>query len=253
MGMTHSAIAVQQRQTHQTRIDGVDVWWILAEAVTSDASCSPDRSLRWWSEHPALAPEERERVARFGHVADAWAFAAARIQLRAMLAHALEGVEPHEVPIVVNQRGKPCLADPDGPAFNVTHTVDLNVQGGWRALVAVALASSDISAVGIDVERVDRFHGANLVERFFTEGERAELAALAPELLPERRAVLWTCKEAFVKATGTGIAGQFGNFEMSLDPGPSLRRSPPGEHRVWRFSAIEVPPDFRASLVVGRA
>lgn len=251
--MTDAAPEVRQQQVHQTRIDGVDVWWILAEGATADTSDLRDGSLRWWLEHPTLAPDERERVARFGHVADAWAFAAARIQLRAMLAHALEGVQPHEVPIVVNQRGKPCLADRDGPAFNVTHTVDLNMQGGWRALVAVALASSDISAVGIDAERVDRFHGANLVERFFTEGERAELAALAPELLPERRAVLWTCKEAFVKATGTGIAGQFGNFEVSLGSEPSLRRSPPGERRAWRFSAIEVPPDFRASLVVGRA
>ena len=250
--MTHSAITVRQRQAHQTRIDGVDVRWLLAEGTSAETSPSAEERLSWWSAHPALSADERERISRFGHVADAWAFAAARIQIRAMLAQALGGMQPHEVPIVLDQRGKPRLADRDGPAFNLTHTVDLNVPGGWRALVAVALAGTGISAVGIDAERIERFTGANLVERFFSEGERTELATVASELLPERRAVLWTCKEAFVKATGTGIAGQFGNFEVSVGREPRLLRAPADEHRSWRFSAIEVPPEFRASLVVGR-
>lgn len=253
--VTMPGATVRQLESHQTCVEGVDVWWCLAEAAESggsEAEALPAQPLRWWLEHPALSPDERLRVSRFAHSADAWAFAAARIELRAMLSRVLGDVPAEKVPIEVGARGKPGLVGRVGPAFNLTHTVDLSAATGWRALVAVAVGGAGVSAVGIDVERVDRFSQASLVERFFTDGERHALAKVAPGLQPAHRAALWTCKEAFVKATGTGIAGQFGNFEVSVGDDVRLVRWQTDDGTSWRFNAIDVPTQFRAFLVAGR-
>ncbi len=71
--------------------------------------------------------------------------------------------------------------------------------------------------VGVDVEH----EGATAFPDFdavaLSDAERAALYALPPERWPETRAGYWVRKEAFVKATGTGL---------SLDPRTICFESP---------------------------
>ena len=117
---------------------------------------------------------------------------AARALLRRTLAPAA-GADPADLRFAYTAAGKPALAG--GPEFSLAHSGD-------HALVAVAFGA----AVGADLERI-RAEPARppSVERYFSEPERAELAALDEEARRRRFFDLWTLKEAYLKATGEGV------------------------------------------------
>src|SRR5262249_39201341 len=143
-----------------------------------------------------LPAQEAERFAALNRDARTIAVRA-RITLRQVLGRRL-AVAPADVPIVEGDGAKPTLAGQE-LEFNVAHTDGL-------AVIAVAHV-----AVGVDVERVeaiapDEFD--DLVAFVLTERELEELVRLPEQ---ERLAAyyrVWTRKEAFVKATGEGIAGR---------------------------------------------
>ncbi|MCB5183198.1 4'-phosphopantetheinyl transferase superfamily protein [Streptomyces antimicrobicus] len=73
--------------------------------------------------------------------------------------------------------------------------------------------------------------------------ERAQLTALAPEARPVAFTRCWTRKEAYVKGTGTGLAG--GAAHIFLGCGPSPAR-PPG----WTLYDIAAGAGFAAACAV---
>ncbi len=139
-----------------------------------------------------LAPVERARAGRFAHPEDARRFSVAHGWLRHVLGAAC-GLAPADVRLAPGP-GKPRLEAPGGVHFNLSHAGDL-------ALVAVADRE-----VGVDVEQLDR--GPTALEAVDVACAPAEADALAA-LAPAERAVafleLWTAKEAYLKATGTGL------------------------------------------------
>ena len=89
-----------------------------------------------------LSEEERARSAKFHFEGDRRNFIARRSLLRAILGHYLR-IEPSQVSLAYEERGKPRLAGPDSPAplhFNCSHSRDL-------ALCAV----SRFAPLGLDV------------------------------------------------------------------------------------------------------
>jgi 4'-phosphopantetheinyl transferase len=100
-----------------------------------------------------------------------------------------------------------------GIAFNLSHS------GGW-SVVAVARGRR----VGVDVEEVRSVaERESIVARFFSARERADLAALPGPLRHDAFFRIWTCKEACIKALGTGLATPLDRFSVAVDP-----REPPG-------------------------
>jgi len=145
-----------------------------------------------------LAPDERERAARFRFARDRNRFIAARGLLRAMLGRYL-GIDPAELRFAYGPNGKPELAGSlahPGLQFNVAHSENL-------ALFAFSRAGN----VGVDLEWIRPLDDAEeLAARFFSPGECALLRQH-----PEDRQIgaffdFWTRKEAWLKATGEGIA-----------------------------------------------
>lgn len=192
--------------------------------------------------HATLDAAEQDAAARFRFEADRRAYIAAHALARAMLAEA-GGLPAPAFRFLRGPQGKPEL-DPAHNLpwlrFSLSHT---------SSLVACALAAED--DIGLDVEDLSRREaGPGLAERYFAPSEAALLAAL-PQ--PARHAAflrIWTLKEAYVKATGEGIATGLDSFGFTLDP-PCLAFAPGGTAR-WRVMQWQPTPGHILAMALRR-
>ncbi len=195
-----------------------------------------------------LAPDERERAARFHFDVHRRRFTAGRGLLRRLLGRLLDA--PAEALVFrYGEKGKPELALPPGDPgaglrFNLSHSAN-------GALVAVTRGST----VGADLEWLRPLDDADaLVERFFHPAERRVFAGVPPK---ERLACFyagWTRKEAYVKARGDGLSLPTTEFEVVLAPGEPARlvgfEREPGEVGRWSFAAFEPARSFLGAVAV---
>ena len=176
-----------------------------------------------------LSDDERVRAARFRFEADCSAFAAAHAGLRALLGP-MVSCAPHALRFAASVNGKPYLDHTGRCAavqFSISHT---------RGCVGIALAGC---AVGVDVER--RRPIPDLIDVARTAFAREGHAALVARSEWAARAALfyryWTLGEAFIKATGEGIAQDLTSFAFTEEGAPALTRVSAGWGPVerWRF------------------
>jgi 4'-phosphopantetheinyl transferase len=176
-----------------------------------------------------LSEDEGERCARYRQHADRARFAETRRALRSLLAGRL-GISAAAVAFAQGQHGKPLLA---GGAlhFNVSHS-------GRYALIAL---SAD-TPVGIDLERIDHERPVlELAQRYFSPQEYA--ACRADPALFYR---LWCCKEAVVKAWGSGLDDVLPAVQEGADGyAISLHGLARADTRAWRIAA---PDGYEAAL-----
>jgi 4'-phosphopantetheinyl transferase len=188
-----------------------------------------------------LSDDERERAERFGFAADREVFTITRATLRALLGCYL-GLKPRQVELVSGPNGKPTLAGID-PAlrFNVSHS-------GGIAMLALTRGRR----VGIDVEEIQPdFPYREVAPRVFTPRERAALDALPADRQAATFFYAWTCKEAYVKARGTGLFLDPEAFSVSLPPAePALLdvAEDPAEASRWELATLVPLEGFTAAV-----
>jgi len=191
----------------------VDVWWADVE---HGPPCQP------W-----LSAEERARVERLVMERDrrqrARSFAFTRLVLRDLL-----GREPE---LLREPDGKPYLPGRE-VAFNLSHS---------HHLAVLAVGPSEL---GVDVEWMGRdVEFLTLARRFFARPEWEWLDLQADPREPFYR--IWTRKEAYIKALGTGLRHPLDAFCV-LDGLTDLA----GQALEWRLQDLELPiPDYRSALV----
>ena len=192
-----------------------------------------------------LSPDERARADRFRSPAARHRFVRCRATLR-LLVHAYGGSEsPATVMFAHSPFGKPLLvaAATRSPLhFNVSHT---------SGMAVFALASA--GPIGIDVERIHEMPDRDrLAARCFGVSERAQLTALPAPARALGFFQGWTRKEAFIKATGVGLACSLDDVEVSLGPGvpPRFLRVPGavGAERAWSLHAFDPAPGYTAAV-----
>jgi 4'-phosphopantetheinyl transferase len=197
--------------------------------------------------HALLEPAEQARAARFHREADRHAYIAAHALTRRMLSEA-GGLAPTDWRFIEGAAGKPELAPTHGLPrlrFNLSHT---------RNLAACAVTCTD--DVGLDVEDLERREAAEgIAERFFAPSEAAFIAALPREQRHEAFLRIWTLKEAFVKATGEGIAMGLDSFGFTLGRAPALAFAPEsaGPVPAWRFLQLQPTPATILAVALRRA
>ncbi|MFC1607191.1 4'-phosphopantetheinyl transferase family protein [Candidatus Latescibacterota bacterium] len=141
-----------------------------------------------------LTTEEQEKAERFVHEKNRRRFVLARSTLRHLLGDYLNK-SPSQIDLQYSPTGKPHLCN--DLFFNISHSADTAVMGFCKD-----------REVGIDMECLDSrkcFDGT--IQRYFTEEEKEALLSEKDE--EARRALFlkyWTFKEAYVKATGKGLA-----------------------------------------------
>lgn len=186
-----------------------------------------------------LSTEERQRAERFAHEATRLQFIAARANLRLLLSRYLNR-SPMNLALAVSSTGKPTLATGE-MCFNVSHSEGIAVY-----------AFTARTEVGVDVERVRPYpNHLELAQRFFHPVEFQALARLPEREREEAFFRLWTCKEAFLKATGLGLSGGLERVRLSVHP-ESPRVITLDEQPVsdWQVTGFELDHGFVAAVVL---
>jgi 4'-phosphopantetheinyl transferase len=164
---------------------------------------------------PWLRDDERKHAARLMRPQDHQQFVVCRGLLRKLLE--AYGVAPaQQIEFVLGPHQKPRLHERHGAGqweFNLSHA-------GGMAVFALTRARS----VGVDVEDLRHIQDADqIVEQQFAPDERAAYESLNPRKRPRAFAALWTRKEAFLKALGTGLHHPLNSFAMNVDPDEPAR------------------------------
>jgi 4'-phosphopantetheinyl transferase len=195
---------------------------------------------------PALAAtldrDEQTRAARLRVAAARSRFVVGRAFLRDVLARYL-AIPPAAVTLAYGPKGKPALASPEAPLrFNLSHSHDV-------AVCAVAARRE----LGVDVERVREVAADRIAARYFSPRERALVGALEGAAAGRAFFRLWTCKEAYLKAVGTGVSRPLAEVEIGPDDGPEPRlaiRDQPEESDRWSLRALALDAEHAAALAV---
>jgi 4'-phosphopantetheinyl transferase len=193
----------------------IEVW-----TVTLDKTHVP----QWPLLGNVLGEDERARAARFVFDRHRRGYVAAHALKRLMLS-AIGGMPPQFWTFETTRVGKPRIGPMHGPSFNLSRSEGL-----------VACAVSQDLEVGIDVEPVNRNAPFELARRHFTAEENRWINSLPQPERPLGFFRVWTLKEAYIKATGRGLAQPLHDFTFSFDPlRVSFHNRALGDSQMWHF------------------
>ncbi len=193
-----------------------------------------------------LTPDELHRAQRFRFRKDRDRFVAARGLLRAILGRYLNA-EPARLLFSYGPNGKPYLSkttNGTGLSFNLSRRDDL-------ALYAITRGRE----VGIDLERIrDDLEPEKIAKHFFSPHEIAALQETPAHRRCEMFFTYWTCKEAFIKALGTGLTFPLNQFDVV----PTTNRpevllsieKDPREAARWSLRSLPSGSGYSAALAV---
>lgn len=157
-----------------------------------------------------LSDAERNRVRRFRFVKDQYLSLASKQLLRWALARAAQ-CPPESLVFASGEHGKPYLPHHPDIHFNLSHTDD--------TVVLAVSHSMQVDRIGVDVEKLDPKRGSyKLAKRFFSADETTQLLCCTPWETQGAECFnqLWTLKESFIKAMGTGLSMSLRKFSFDL-------------------------------------
>ena len=189
-----------------------------------------------------LSADEQARVDRIRLEAAAQEFIVGRGTTRELLAAEL-GCAPGELAFGTGKHGKPHLVPPSRDlAFNLSHS------GGF-----CALALGRFSRIGVDIEALRPTVG-DLAKSVFTPREAALYESI-PQ--PDRMRAFfraWVAKEAYLKATGDGLAGGLKSLEVELTELSEIRPlaicGDAAEPRLWQFQGFNVSDTIVGAVAI---
>ena len=194
-----------------------------------------------------LCPTEKARAARL-KVAKARAqFIITRAVLRQLLANYL-GIAPRALAFTEGPGGKPALSSDwrqKRIEFNVSHAADY-------ALLALGLGNR----LGVDIESVKRqVDYRALANRFFSAAEQEAFKKLPAGAACAAFYRVWSRKEAFLKATGQGLAGGLAGFSVPLGETLVQTGAPSATDTGsdWFIYNVIAPPGYQTALVADKA
>jgi 4'-phosphopantetheinyl transferase len=194
----------------------------------------------------SLSEDEVIRAGRFRYEQDKNRFISARGILRLILADYLS-LEPGALRFEYEKEGKPRLRSITGQEdiqFNLSHSEGLALYVFTRGCEA-----------GVDLERIRNFpEMEQIVEQFFSAGERALFGALPSDGKQKPFFNWWTRKEALTKATGKGLSYPLRGIDFpSIDDKSTGSLKKPGyEGKQTKWSIWDVQPteDYAGAVVV---
>lgn len=159
-----------------------------------------------------------------------------------------DAVDPQSIRFAAETHGKPYVTQPElaKQPFNVAHT---------DGLVMCGIGDSAHELVGVDVERLDRRTDPGLAKRYFS---KPEIEFLNSQQTDQSRRFaflrIWTLKESFIKAIGTGLQTPLADFAFSnIDSDtPTIRMLNPNleSNQQWKFYSFFPRDGFVAAVAV---
>lgn len=207
----------------------VHVWFCQPQLIKDKSKLSEYESL--------LSEQETERYHRFHFDKDRHSYLVSHALLRQSLSR-YSDVHASQWQFLNNEHGKPQLSPSSmlpGVYFNLTHT------SGMSACVVTLK-----KLCGIDAEHIHRKNDLKSVaQRMFAD---EEVAQLKDDTINQQFYRLWTLREAYVKALGTGLAGSSKKFYFDIDRGDfcvrlNRQNSSYDKDEDWHFRLYEPTPD----------
>lgn len=192
-----------------------------------------------------LSDDEMKRAERFHFERDRLRFITARGVLRLILRQYL-GSDARDVRFTYGLNGKPSLAGEQEHrlCFNVSHSRDL-----------VLYAFAYDLKIGVDVEYIDHDRAIeHIVERFYSPAEISAFKSLPADKQHDAFFTYWTCKEAYLKAEGTGLSFGLDKVEVSLTPDRHAAlagiNGDAEKAALWSLQTLDAAPEYAAALAV---
>jgi 4'-phosphopantetheinyl transferase len=193
-----------------------------------------------------LSADEWTRADRFHFNQDKEHFIVGRGLLRTILGR-YQNSPPADLQFCYGSYGKPGLVTSENQptlCFNLSHSHGLVLYGFTLH-----------RAIGVDLEYIRPIPDLEqIVERFFSASEQAVFAQLPPhqQLLSFFQG--WTCKEAYLKATGEGLTQPLQQIEVSMIPGTPARLLRAIDNRQsifsWSLRLLEPGDSFMVAITV---
>ena len=193
-----------------------------------------------------LSPDEKARAERFYFERDRNRYIFGRGILRVLVGSYLQ-VEASKITFVYGPHGKPAIESMHSNKtlqFNLAHSNEWAVYAfGWD------------QPLGIDLEHIRPMPDVDdLAERFFSATESALIHSLADEQKWETFFTIWTCKEAFLKASGSGLTSPLNQFEVSPKASGGMRLTSisgnPKPAARWRVEIFKPIADYQSAIAV---
>jgi 4'-phosphopantetheinyl transferase len=165
----------------------------------------------------------------------------ARSYLRRILSLYLD-IPPEKIEFGYASLGKPHIIGAK-LEFNLSHSEGLAVYG-----------IGTVHPIGIDIEHTRSLPVVELVNRFFSPTERDIFHALPPTLHQAAFFHAWTQKEAYLKASGTGLHTPLDRIEVSIDPRtlPQILNITEGNNPIgdWHLEGLNLPTNYTGAVAI---
>lgn len=147
-----------------------------------------------------VSTSRQNQIKKYVNLEDAYRSLLGEVLTRAVICKYLN-YPNEEIQFEKNEYGKPLLAENHGFSFNVSHSGEF---------VVIIFGSG---LLGIDIEEVTTID-LTIAERFFSWEEHEDLMNKAVEQRLDYFYDLWTLKESFIKALGTGLSRPLNSFSI---------------------------------------
>ena len=206
----------------------------------------------WWAHPAAVTPGllnllddvEQTRFEGYRREVDKQRFLTGRALIRGVVAAEL-GIAPKDVVIDAScfdcgkPHGKPKVA---GLEVSISHS------GGW-----VALALTDATPIGVDVEEVRDAEVDGLAGIAFSPAELTAFEKVPPARKKEAFFTYWSRKEAVVKATGKGMSVAMSKLTLSAHDEPPrvvASTAPEVDVAAVHMADLDAGAGYRACVAV---
>lgn len=191
-----------------------------------------------------LSADEKTRAERFYFERDRARYIVGRGLLRKILGAYL-GLDPAWIELRYGPYGKPALKVGD-----LNHTLEFNLaHSADRALYAFCWNR----ALGVDLEHVRPMENQDdFAAQIFAASESALITSLDADQKQQAFFTIWTCKEAFFKASGDGLTKPIADAEITVDVGGTASllsiAGDPQQANGWRLETFQPAASYQAAL-----
>lgn len=115
------------------------------------------------------------------------------------------------------------------------------------------MATGRVASIGVDIEAI-RPSAGDLADTLFTRREIVQYMAIPPAKQMHAFFRTWVAKEAYLKATGEGLAGGLQSFELNPATGleicPIAIKGSAAGLGQWQFSGFDVSDDVVGAVAI---
>lgn len=188
-------------------------------------------------ENPILSLEETEKYKKFIHEKDIIKYVCNHRFLRQVLASYLN-IDPKEIKFSYTKLGKPFIKN-SNLFFSLSHR---NKYG--------LLAISKDAEVGVDIEYMKDLQDVVTFSNYsFSEEEKAMIFA-NEKINTETLFTFWTFKEAYIKATGTGLSVDISKINLADFYHNETINFSYNNNAAWTLKRLDAEDGYKAAFAI---